>query len=184
VVPITSYDYQVTAFDAADNTSDASNTVTVTTPPVFSPAADARVEEATPDSNFGTSSRLYVDSSPNRKSYLRFTVTGVSGTVQSARLRLFAFGGSVNGPAVYATDNGWTETGITWANRPSPTGGPFDDEGAVGTNTWIELDVTPIVASGNGTYSFLVDPTSSDGVDIYSKESSSNRPELVLETFG
>jgi hypothetical protein len=34
--------------------------------------------------------------------------------------------------------------------------------------------------TGNGTYTFLVDPTSTDGVDFYSKEFSSERPELVV----
>ena len=57
--PSTTYQYVVRARDAAGNLSLASNAVTVTTLPanavVFGAEADARVEEANPDVNYGTS---------------------------------------------------------------------------------------------------------------------------------
>ncbi|HEY8059380.1 MAG TPA: hypothetical protein VID94_11535, partial [Acidimicrobiales bacterium] len=55
---------------------------------VVAPVADSRVLQASPTVNTGTASRLDVDN-PGEQSYLRFTVTGVTGTVQSAKLRLF-----------------------------------------------------------------------------------------------
>ena len=47
-------------------------------------------ERCEPGSNYGTSSQLRTDASPVIRSYLRFIVSGVSGTPTSARLRLRA----------------------------------------------------------------------------------------------
>jgi hypothetical protein len=185
----TSYEYQVKALDAAGNISDPSNTVEVTTPPAvtlsFAVGADARVEENTPSTNHGSSNHLDVDGSVSgaegEKSYLRFTASG-AGTVHRATLRLFArANGTSDGPAVYGTNDGWTENGITWNNRPPPATEASDEAEAIAANTLVELDVTPIV-TGNGTWNLLLDPTSTDGVEFHSKESTgtTNDPELVL----
>ena len=74
--------------------------------------------KAKPTTNFGTTPTLDVDGSPVIESYLRFPVTGLTGTVRRATLRLWVTDKSVDGPAVYPTGTAWTETGITW-NTPS-----------------------------------------------------------------
>jgi glucose/arabinose dehydrogenase/PKD repeat protein len=183
----TTYSYQVTALDAAGNESGPSNTATVTTPQLtLLPDADARVEEATPTLNFGTSNRLRVEggTDPDIESYLRFTVSGVTGSPQSARLRLFVTDPTTDGPAVYTTGNTWSETGITWNNRPARTSGATDDKGALADVSWVEYDVRPLV-SGNGTYSFVLATSSVDGINFKSRETTDLpfRPELVL-SFG
>lgn len=149
----------------------------------IAPEADARVAEASPTTNYGTSSYLRTDggADPDVESYLRFTVTGVSDPVESAKLRVFATTGSANGPAAYATSNSWSETGITWSNRPARTSGPRDDKAKIVASTWVEFDVTPLVA-GNGTYSFVLATTSSDGVDFNSRQAAGSKPELVVTT--
>src|SRR4029078_9389021 len=84
-----------------------------TSPRIFNSTADAQVEERNPDTNAGTSSELNVSGANNRSldSYLRFTVNGVSDIVQDARLRVFSTtDGTRNGPAVYGTNNSWSET--------------------------------------------------------------------------
>jgi hypothetical protein len=147
----------------------------------FTPAADARVEEEFPTNNYATSSQLEVDggSDLDSESYLRFTVTGVSGTVQHALLRVYSTtNDSDNGPAVYTADNTWTETGITWNNRPARTSGPLEDKSAIGTNTWVEYDVT-IAVTGNGTYTFVLATDDDDGV-IFSAREGSNPAQLVV----
>jgi chitodextrinase len=182
----TSYGYQVRAFDTAGNRSAFGNTATVTTPVsggilTFAPLADARVEEANPGVNFGTSTNLRADggSDPDVETYLTFSVTGVSTPVQAAKLRLYATSGTANGPAVYTTAPTWSETGITWSTKLARTSAARDDKADVPASTWVEFDVTPFVG-GNGTYSFNLATTSSDGIDFHSRESSSLRPELVL----
>jgi acid phosphatase type 7 len=187
VAPSTSYDYHVRARDAAGNLSPASNTATVTTPEsaglttlAFAPEADARVEEIAPGSNFGGSYlSTEAGSDPDVETYLRFPVTGVTGSVRRAVLRLFAYNGTGNGPAVYGTGTAWSEDGITWSSRPPRATAPTDDKGAVATNSWVEFDVTPLVR-GDGTYGFTLGNVSSDAMDIHSREAASLRPELVL----
>jgi len=164
--------------------------ITVTVEPTaivaFAAEADARVVEARPTKNFGSSSSLRTDggSDPDVESYVRFGVSGVSGAVQRAVLRVFAFNGTIDGPAVYGTGNGWTETGITWNTRPAQTSGAIADAQQIASNTWVEYDVTSFV-SGNGTFSFALATTSTDSVDFYSRDSNqiALRPQLVV-TYG
>ena len=151
----TSYSYQLKARDAAGNRSGFSNSASVTTPAgstslTFAAEADAYVEQANPSTTFGTGALLLTDNSPVRHSYLRFTVTGVSGSIQSAKLRLFASDGTSNGPQVFATSNSWSESGLTWANKPAASGSFSDDKGAISSGSWVEFSVTPLVL-GNGT---------------------------------
>ncbi len=147
----------------------------------FVTEADAQVEQNNPDTNTGTSSALDVTNANNRsiESYLRFTVSGTSGTIQSALLRVYCTTDNTkNGPAVYATGTTWTETGITWNNRPARTSGAADNKGSISKNTWVEYNVTALVA-GNGTYSFVLAGDSSDNVKFSSREGS-NPPQLVI----
>ena len=147
--------------------------------PTVTLVADARVASANPGTNYGSSSRLEVDTSPQTESYLRFTVSGVEGTVTSARLRAWVKDSSANGPEVYRSGTSWGESTITWNNRPARSGGLVADVGAVSRGSWVEWDVTAAV-TGNGTYSFNLVGDSSDGADLASKESGSNRPQLVV----
>ncbi len=147
----------------------------------FNADADARVKQSNPDTNYGNGKTLQVDGGkdPNVESFLRFTVTGVTGTIQSARLRLYVTNdGSQNGPAVYATDSSWAESTITWNNRPTHTGEAADNKDEIPPDAWMEYDVTSLV-KGNGTYSFVLAADSSDGVILSSRESA-QPPQLVI----
>ncbi|MGH2979230.1 MAG: DUF7594 domain-containing protein [Solirubrobacterales bacterium] len=149
----------------------------------FSPAADAYVEEANPTTNLGPATFLRTDAggNPDVDSYLRFQLTGIQGKITSAKLRLFATSNTIDGPAVMPTSNSWTETGITWANKPAATGGPLADTASIANVTWVEWDVTPAVTAP-GELSFLLHQAVSDGVNFHSRESTSTtrRPELVV----
>jgi hypothetical protein len=95
-------------------------------------------------------------------------------------LRLWTTSATTNGPAAYSTSNSWAEGGtggITWSTRPARTSPPTDDKASVPSGTWVEFDVTPLV-TGNGTFSFVVAGTSTDGLDLSSKEGG-NAPELI-----
>jgi hypothetical protein len=140
--------------------------------------ADARVEKASPSTKYGTSRELVSDLSPGRETFLRFSVGGVSGAVQSAKVRVYVTGGSSNGPAIYPTGTAWSETDITWNSRPARVGGALADKGVVARG-WQEFDVTPHV-SGSGAYSFVLAGTSSDGLYMYSRERAGFAPQLVL----
>jgi hypothetical protein len=91
--------------------------------------ADATVQDgAYAGTNDGRGSFLYANDvgiagdARNVQSYLRFDLTGMR-AVNQARLRLTGRLQSAS-PAsvvvnVHATSSGWTETGITWSNRPA-----------------------------------------------------------------
>jgi len=145
----------------------------------FEPIADAEVRADTPAGNFGTSTSLTADSSPEKMSYLRFDVQGVTAPITSATLRLWVRDGSANAPIISTSpDVTWTETGITWGNRPA-VGPPISDLGAATTGTWIEYDVTGQVTA-NGLVTFALLPQSSDALAVNSRENTTNRPQLVL----
>jgi calcineurin-like phosphoesterase family protein len=147
----------------------------------FVTEADAEVQENNPDTNTGTSSALEVINANNRsiESNLRFTVSGISGAIQSALLRVHSTTDSTrDGPEIYATGSTWTETGITWNNRPARTSGAADNKGSISKNTWVEYNVTALV-TGNGTYSFVLAGDSNDNVSFSSREGS-NPPQLVI----
>ena len=141
--------------------------------------ADARVAAASPSSNYGSSSRLEIDASPLTESFLRFSVSGVDGAVTSAKLRAWVTNASGNGPEVYLSSTGWEESTVTWDTKPARTGGVLADAGSLSASTWAEWDVTAAV-TGNGTYSFKLVADSSDGTDLATKETGSNRPQLVV----
>ena len=186
VAPDSTYQYDVRAMDGAGNLSDPSTSVSVTTPHAatvltLAPEADTRVHEASPTTNYATSYlRANGGTESDVETFLRFTVTGAPpGSVQSAKLRLYNYNGTADGPAIYTTSTSWAETGVTWNARPARTSGATDDKGAIPVNTWVEYDVTPFV-TGNGTYSFTLATTSNDGIDFYNREAATLRPELVL----
>ena len=188
--PGTTYSYQVSAVDAAGNESSKAS-VSVTTPGItrtFSPAADARVAEASATSNYGNATTLVADggADPDVESNLKFDVSGVSGSVTNVKLRLHttsaASSASGDGPAVYGTGTGWTETGITWSDRPARTTAKLADKGAIPANTWLEYDVTGAGITGDGTYGFVVATSSTDGTELDSREATSFQPELIVTT--
>ncbi|MFI6760782.1 DNRLRE domain-containing protein [Micromonospora sp. NPDC050417] len=151
----------------------------------FTPVADTYVQNDAASTNYGTSNQITVDNSPVRRMFLRFTVTGVSGTVTSARLRLRTISGndgSNNGGAFkVVSSNTWSETGTTWNNQPAIDGASLGSIGSVSANGWYEVNVTAAV-QGNGTFSFGASSTSTDGAYYDSRESGADAPQLVITT--
>ena len=107
------------------------------------PVADAYVDASNPSTNYGTSLALRVDGSPVVRSYLRFNLAGVSGTVTNATLRLYANTGLPAGYDVYGVaDNTWGETTIKDSNAPPLAGTKTGSSGAVTAGTWTSVNVT------------------------------------------
>jgi len=177
-------------------TATSSSDFTVTSPPpppttlTFTPPHDAWVRSSSPSSNFGSSPVLSVRGSGTTiRSYLKFSVTGVTGTVQSAKLRLRVTDGGTSGGSVFSVSNNfagtatpWTESALRWNNAPSVSGSALSATGAVTANTWVELDVTSAI-TGSGTYSFAVSGGTSNQVD-YSSSEGANSPQLVVVVSG
>src|SRR5690606_18524726 len=166
-------------------TATTTATATATTPPsgpiTLLPVADAGVEEDRPSTNLGTQPSMVVDTvNPNGMGYLRFNVQELTGTPNSVTLRIYASNGTSNGPQVVrVASTSWSETGITWNNRPA-TGAQITNLGRINAGSWVEIDVTDIVTA-NGSYSFALVPESSDGADFVTREGpAAQRPQLVI----
>jgi acid phosphatase type 7 len=164
---------------------DATNpsTVEAATSLTFVPVADAYVDQAQPTRNFGSVSyvRSDLDSAGgyDYQGLFSFNVTGISGTVSSAKLRLYVTNSTPNAPALYRA-SWYSETGVTWNTRPSITGGAVANLGSTTTGTWVEYPVTSTVTA-NGTYHFALVAESTDGFEVTSREGT-NRPQLVVST--
>lgn len=151
----------------------------------FRSGADSYVREKVPAENNGRLSVLKVDGDTGAavQSYLKFTVSGLSGTVVRATVRLYVEEGTVKGPFIYKTSSSWRETTLTWANKPASSGGRLSSVDLTTTGQYIEFDVTAAV-TGNGTYAFVLKPRAKDGATFSSDETSrpSRRPQLIIET--
>lgn len=148
----------------------------------FAPVADAYTLRTVSRSNYGKKTALLVDASPEARTYLKFTTSGLSGkTIVSAKLRLYAIDPSDLGGRLHRVSNtSWTETGIKWSNQPSYSSTVLGTIGAVTAGNWYEVDVTSQV-TGNGTLAFALVSSSTNGADYTSREgTAANRPQLVV----
>ena len=167
--------------------------VTATTPPptqTFTPVADSFTKSNAVTTNYGTQTSIRVKNGGtsttayNYDSFVKFTVTGLSGTVTSAKLRLFCIDPASRGGRVYAvSDNSWTELGLTAANQPA-SGAELASIGATTLDTWTEITIpASYFAAGNGTYTIAIkSPSPSDGTTWYSSREGTEPPQLVITT--
>ena len=150
-------------------------------PPV-TPVADAYVQSDQPSANFGTALTLNnVSGTPEARAYLKFDLSGVTGTITKATFRVFTQTSSGSGYELHGVaDTGWSETGVTYANRPA-VGSTIGSAVNITANTWTMVDVTSVVTTP-GVYSFEMNATSANLKQYASRESGANAPQLVVET--
>ena len=186
VSPGTTYSYTLDAFDAAGNHSTQSTpAATATTPTVTSltvtPLADSYVDGSKSGSNFGSATTLRVDASPDVRSYLRFDLSGVSGTITKLTLRIWANSGQSSGWQAKPVSGTWTESGLTFANAPS-LGASVGGSGKTIAGSWSSADVTALL-NGGTTLDIGLSTPSTTALSLASRESgASTAPQLVIET--
>ncbi|BDI29747.1 hypothetical protein CCAX7_17980 [Capsulimonas corticalis] len=166
------------------------STTTVTS----SPLADANVHDGSyAKNNFGSQTALHVQTSAkagsNEIAYLKFDLTALPATISSATLRLYGsnptsgYSGAATASGV--SNNSWTESGVTWNNRPA-VGSALSSATVTHTAAWTQWDVTSFVqaqkAAGQTQVSLAVTMGSSAAnADAFnSRESASNKPQLVV----
>jgi hypothetical protein len=170
----------------------------------LTPTADSFVDSTTYDANFGWDDVMMCSSggvSPalpySQRTYLKFDVTGIVGTISKAVLRLYCdYAGPIGEDTLdvdvcKVTDDTWAEDTITWNNQPvvggliitTPVGG------AGSSNSW---DITSYVKeeheTGNKIVSVVVKLPNDDPPWIVfqhfrrflSRESMTNKPVLEI----
>jgi chitodextrinase len=188
--PNTTYTYRIQAQDSAgllSGYSIAKNAktaalITALENLAFSATDDTYVRSDSIASIKGSDTILNIDGSPERDVLIKFTVTGVQArTVTSAKIRLYV--GSDNSDAggnfYKVSDTSWSEGSVSWSNAPTYASSPFGSIGATLPNMWYEVDASSFITS-DGVYSVRIKTPNSNGSSYYSKEASSNHPELVL----
>ena len=146
----------------------------------FLPTDDSFVRSSVPNENNGNLDSLRTfKGSAQTNSFLKFTVSGVSGTVTSAKLRLYVVKESPNAGNLYpVADTTWSEGTITWTTAPPIGSTRIAPGGAAPLGTWIEINLGSAIG-GDGTYSFALVGASSTAAWFSSSEGA-NSPQLVL----
>ena len=145
-------------------------------------SADAYVMPTSANTNYGKKSTLLVDGSPVARTYFKFAVTGIGAkSVVSAKLRLYAVDPSDAGGRLHrVSSTRWSETSIKSSNAPAYTAAVLGTIGAVTSGSWYDVDLTGVVTA-DGTVSFALESTSTNGADYRSREAgSSTAPRLVI----
>jgi hypothetical protein len=146
----------------------------------FGASADAYVSQARPQTNFGASEKLVAATRPNQRSYLRFDLAGLRGTVAKATVRLWTRDASRTGFEVHAVAAGtWDEHTITWGNAPTP--GPLvATVPRTAAHAVTSVDITGLVAGAGGVVDLAV-TSADDRLRFASREAGEPGPQLVVE---
>ncbi len=167
---------------------------TVATVTTLAPVADAFVRDGSYNgTNFGTAKTLDVkksDAGFNRESYLKFDLTNIT-SISGAKLRLYGqldntkeknIATGVSGVA----DINWSETGITYLNRPT-TATALSSTTIIDTVArWYEWDVTAYLAqqkaAGKNVVTLAIKSLASANPRTFfnSREAGTNGPELKI----
>src|SRR5919201_144679 len=149
---------------------------------VFTAIADAYVSAADDDANYGRRGELRVDGQPVIRTYLKFKLKGLSGSVRTATLQLFVRRSMTEALDVHGVaDTGWSERQITFENAP-----PYDAAVAGSSDVfrgghWASIDVTRLV-SGDGTVSMALTTNGRHLLLFAGREAGPFDPRLVVET--
>lgn len=182
-------------------------------PNVIYPIADAYVSSAHPNTNYGTASRLWVDNDSTNgilRTYLKFDITqatkdgyntcqaGINGSGgsyddSSAYIRLAVEDVSTGNHQAFMTSSSWTETGITYNNKPAAIGTAmhrdfspgteYGEESVVGGVTDVEVSSEAIddaCANHAGILSVVIKDGSTNAIAWTSRESAVNQPTLTI----
>jgi hypothetical protein len=192
--------YKVVALDAAGNKSAASAQVSATVAPpppspvtqTVTPKADTYVNSGARTRNYGTSTSL-TSRGAGVISYLRFALPAAPAgrVLKSATLRIQttsqSSAGSVDTHSVRRGPTAWTETGLTWANRPAEPS-PATVFGTVKGATRVSTRYsTPLTASAIARFAgksldLTVRGSGTDSLWFWSRQvtTASQRPTLIL----
>lgn len=119
----------------------------------ISPIADSYVRDGSSYQgvNYGTTTSMVVKkdgSGYTREAFLKFNVSDLPSDAEQVKLRLYVSYANTSITTVpwiaqYVSNDSWTETGITWSNKPSATSN-IDTVMGVAAGNYVEWDVTAI----------------------------------------
>ena len=146
----------------------------------FDPIDDANLDGATRQND----QYLRVRGS-SRVSYLKFSVTGLSGAVRTATLRLQENGNTGSGTFRFhrGSHNNWTETTLSTATAPAADGEVGSFTGSINSGQILNIEITPLIV-GDGTYSVIINQDAGGNDVRFGSKESTRKPQLTIETIG
>jgi hypothetical protein len=183
-------------------TANAGNDIPVTLPyplelsETLNPGDDVYTRLSTGTTNYSAADTLIVKTSPGgsvtRRTYLKFSLANTYETITSATLRLYGRNVEDNISQIIqvfgVASDGWSEGTLTWNTQPAYTSGTLGTMSINATAAYRTVDVTNYIqseVSGDKVASLAVlDTTTTQAklVSFFSKEKSSNKPELVINS--
>ncbi|TSA54380.1 MAG: DNRLRE domain-containing protein, partial [Planctomycetaceae bacterium] len=139
------------------------------------------------DTNYGTETTMAIKENATagytRRSYVRFDLSSITGTVTDAKLRLYVNrrDASTTHGCNFIGDS-WYEGSLTWNNRPA-TGSRLDTVSVPSAGNWIEFDVTSQVATeaaGDDEISLMIWEPTATTYTLYDTREGTNDPQLVI----
>jgi glucose/arabinose dehydrogenase len=147
--------------------------------------------------NYGNDTTLAVKKSSTsgntRETYLKFDLTGITTPITAAKLRLFGWLTNVldstkPNVAIYsATNTTWSESTLTYNNRPTSGSTVLAQQAISGTaGQWFEFDLTSFLqaekAAGRSIVTLVLKSTNTTNAmaNFNSGEAAANVPELVV----
>jgi PKD repeat protein len=187
------YTVTLTATNSGGSSS-ATQQVTVTAPTpgtlTVNARDDAQVKSTTPGKKYGSLPTLSVREATvsgdvTYRTYLKFQVSGLTGTVSDVRLKLKVDGssgsdGPDSGDVYLVSGTSWSESTLSWSNAPAIVTLPVGTAVAAPLGGTIQIDLHTAITS-DGTYTLALKSHSTDTVTYTSKEGGSP-PQLLLTT--
>ncbi|QIP12979.1 DNRLRE domain-containing protein [Spirosoma aureum] len=159
----------------------------------LAPVADTYVSMDAPSSNYGKVTYLHTEKGTNENnhySFMKFDISSLAYAGQTTNLRLHIKNtegsvGNTTWELWKVTNDSWSETGLTWTNKPTLSASLGKRLARIGG--LVEWDVTDFIKNeynGDKTVSFALISNGGDdnsGVDFDSRESSQKfYPQIVL----
>ena len=115
------------------------------------------------------------------RTYIRFDLSSISGTITRATLRFLPGANHSSGIEGHrSADTSWSETGLTFNNAPGFDAAVVAVSGSLTSGTWASMDVTS--AATGGLLTLVLTTASSTQTNVASRESALGGPVLVVES--
>jgi hypothetical protein len=162
----------------------------------LNPTADAYVRSGVNQTtNYGNATTLEIKKSANpaddfnREIYFKFDLSGVT-SIRTAKLRLYGSAGSpevVTTDLYSATNTSWTETGLTWANKPATGPVMWATRALQNSPAWHEWDVSQFLQGektlGRNVVTLVLKnsvASTTGTIAFNSRQHASNKPQLEI----
>lgn len=159
---------------------------------VLTASKDSYVNSTSADTNYGKSTSLRVGHvivpvTTNYRSLVAFNLSALpsDAVILSATLQLYQTSGSGFSVKAQALTGSWTETAVTWNNKPAGT--TVDERnGGLDADSWFRWDLTPMAIKWydgsltNNGVQIIFDMGTNNSRYFNSREATENQPELVV----